>query len=422
MDKVEILQGHAIDVLKGLESESVHCCVTSPPYWGLRDYKLEPLVWGGDWGCEHEWSEVAGQRKSTKGNNGSTLASSPNHDINARFDSVYAFCACGAWRGSYGLEPTIDLYVEHTLEIFREARRVLRRDGTLWLNLGDCYATGAGKVGDHPGGGKQGTRWTGQHPGRMKQNGLATNSGAALGPMSQPNRMPQAGLKPKDLVGMPWRIAFALQADGWWLRSDIIWAKPNPMPESVTGRPTRSHEYIFLLTKSAKYFYDAEAIKEPASLGTHERTSWKTPDGWDTSNGDGGHGSIHRAGREKGRKLAPAGSGIKNNGSMDAALAVMPTTRNKRSVWTLGAEPYSEAHFATFPTKLIEPCILAGSPVGGTVLDPFAGSGTVGKVSLELGRHAVLIELSPEYIKLIGKRCNVTYGLGIPTTFNPCPR
>jgi hypothetical protein len=291
-------------------------------------------------------------------------------------------------------------------------------------------------------------------------------------------------LKQKDLIEIPWRVAFALQADGWYLRMDIIWHKPNPMPESVVDRPTKAHEYIFLLSKSVRYYYDAEAIKEPASGGTHPRSAaageypgsaerddnrrrFKTPDGWDTSKEMGGHGSFHKEGREKGhmvdvgtgvgwgrssendpgdnrvgrgrqrkvegpgsamhvsravgredskpnaskaalrgsdRKLAMAGSGIKNNESFDAAMAVMPETRNKRSVWTIATQAFKDAHFATFPEKLVVPCILAGCPEGGVVLDPFAGSGTVGEVGERLGRNSILIELKPEYCKMAKQR------------------
>lgn len=209
-------------------------CVTSPPYWGLRDYG------------------VAGQ---------------------------------------IGLEPTPEQFVATMVDVFRLVRDALADDGTLWLNLGDSYATGAGRVGNAPGGGAQGERWRGGHEGKHGQ----------VGPMTQPNRLPIAGLKPKDLIGIPWRVALALQADGWYLRSDIIWHKPNPMPESIKDRPTKAHEYLFLLAKSERYFYDAEAIKESCSENTNERRAqWKTPDGWDTTTSAGGHGSFHKDGREKG--------------------------------------------------------------------------------------------------------------------------
>lgn len=355
-----VLVGDALMNLRTLPDESVQCVVTSPPYWGLRDY--------------------------------------------------------GA-NGQLGLEATPDLYVATMVEIFREVWRVLRPDGTLWLNMGDGY---------------QG----------------------------------------KDLMGMPWRLAFALQADRWWLRCDIIWHKPNPMPESVTDRPTKSHEYLFLLTKSDRYYYDAEAIKEDVTGNAHARgdgvnpkaQNWKTPDGWDTSKGNGGHGSFHKEGREKGRP--------RQNASFSGAVNELVGSRNKRTVWTIASQAFAEAHFATYPEALVEPCILAGTsekgccpkcgapwkrvtettamvidrsswthelgrtrssgtmlepaesrtlgweptckcgsdnlldnePVPCTVLDPFCGSGTTGVVALRYHRNFIGIELNPEYAKMARRR------------------
>lgn len=225
-------------------------------------------------------------------------------------------------------------------------------------------------------------------------------------------------------------LAFALRADGWYLRKDIIWAKSNPMPESCTDRPTTAHEYIFLLSKSRHYFYDAEAIKEPVTGNAHARgdgvnpkAAYKTPDGWDTSSGDGGHGSIHRAGREKGKSpgansrvnVTHTGSApqSRQNESFSAAVRGLVDNRNKRSVWTVATSPYPEAHFATFPAELITPCILAGTRPGDIILDPFGGSGTTGMVALQFGRSATLIELNAEYVKLIHKRCAITPGLAL---------
>jgi DNA modification methylase len=345
-----ILQGDIRDIAPTLPSESVQCIVTSPPYWGLRDYGVD---------------------------------------------------------GQLGLEATPEEYVANLVGIFHELRRVLRDDGTLWLNLGDSYATGAGKVGDCPGGGPQGEAW-------KKHFGKSTpGSTPAMYGLTQPNRMPIPGLKPKDLVGIPWRVAFALQADGWWLRQDIIWAKPNPMPESVTDRCTKSHEYIFLLTKSARYYYDAEAIKEPSNgwrgsrfgdgksgeNGIYHRQAEhgepikvRSPAGWKT--GPGNHGTIHEDGREQ------------------EVLYVEDTfaTRNRRSVWTIATAPYKGAHFATFPPDLVRPCILAGCPAGGTVLDPFMGSGTVAQVAIETGRNWLGVELKPGYIELAWKRIREAAG------------
>ena len=308
----EILVGDALVRLKEMPDESVNCCVTSPPYWGLRDY-------GSD--------------------------------------------------GQIGIEKTPNEYVERMVEVFRQVSRVLRSDGTLWLNLGDSYATGAGSA-RSPGGKCFG-----------KQN-EAVDSGAF--PMSQPNRMPIPGLKPKDLIGIPWRVAFALQAAGWWLRSDIIWAKPNCMPESVQDRPTRSHEYIFLLSKSERYYYDAAAIREKASYaGPNSPESIKTPYG---------QGFARRAKADKQR-----------GHSMEREEQVA-NGRNKRDVWTVSPQPFPEAHFATFPEALIEPCIMAGCPAGGVVLDPFMGAGTTALVSLKAGRQFLGIELNPEYAKIAEAR------------------
>ena len=253
-----------------------------------------------------------------------------------------------------GLEPTPELYVEHIVQVMHEVKRVLRDDGTLWLNLGDSYSG------------------SGRGPSSM-------NSAQEMWNATVP-----AGLKPKDLVGIPWRVAFALQADGWWLRSDIVWSKPNPMPESVTDRPTRSHEYVFLLSKSARYYYDADAIREQTNtMATWEE--WVAGDGRKMPSGNLVEG-------------VNAGFGAKQDSFTH------PAGRNKRSVWEIATQPYAKAHFATFPEKLVEPCILAGCPEGGAVLDPFAGSGTVGLVAERLGRHSVLIEANEEYCEMARER------------------
>jgi DNA modification methylase len=310
--------------------------------------------------------------------------------------------------GQIGLEATPEEYTGRMVDVFAELWRVLRADGVLWLNLGDCYATGAGKVGDHPGG-EQGARWRGDasrvrdsrrrdraavmpNRGVHRADDAGKQSGrvAAMGPLTQPNRMPLAGLKPKDLVGVPWRVAFALQAAGWWLRSDIIWHKPNAMPESVTDRPTKAHEYLFLLTRSERYYYDADAIAEPrVTTGDAFVAGWAT--------GPGSHAAVDHA-REN-------GGGAKfthNQATPDAASDA--TTRNRRTVWTIASEAFAEAHFATFPTALAEPCILAGSRPGDVVLDPFCGAGTVGLVCERLGRSFVGIELNPEYAAMAEQR------------------
>lgn len=279
-----------------------------------------------------------------------------------------------------GLEKTPEEYVAKMVAVFREVRRVLRDDGTLWLNLGDSYASA----------------WACKRR-NVVGNG-SPNESVERGRMAE-------GLKEKDLVGIPWRVAFALQADGWYLRSDIIWHKPNPMPESVTDRPTKAHEYLFLLTKSERYYYDAEAIKEPGSC-----LSFPDMNGSTLSGGAYGRHTLDKAIPEKQRRTdKQRGHGRRHAGFNDRWDAMEKADqcggmRNKRTVWTVATHPYSEAHFATFPPKLIEPCILAGCPSGGLVLDPFAGSGTTIQVAQNLGRRGVGIELNPQYIALAEER------------------
>jgi DNA modification methylase len=275
------------------------------------------------------------------------------------------------------------LYVEHAVAVFREVRRVLRDDATLWLNVGDSYAAGGGKQ-------------------------VVQTKNASHGLDGMRHKTP--GFKPKDLVGIPWMLAFALRADGWHLRQDIIWAKPNPMPESVTDRCTKSHEYIFLLSKSAKYYFDHEAIKEPCASSSLAR--WDQ----DIENQKGSdrvpgktNGPMKAVGGPASRKLAEQAiartGGLISGGTERSSLGIpAKETRNKRDVWTVATFPYKEAHFATFPPKLIEPCILAGCPPGGVVLDPFCGSGTTGVVALRHQRDFIGIELNPDYITLINKR------------------
>ena len=373
-------------ILHTLPDESVHCCVTSPPYWGLRDYGTG--TWeGGNAECDHQGPMAGGFKSSglnARKNENGWLAD--DGKVKPTYLTAYrGVCGkCDACRidQQLGLEQTPEEYVAKMVEVFREVQRVLSKDGTLWVNMGDCYSA-VGKSG----GGEQGEKWT--HTG-----------GQHIGPRNGKWRPAPDGLKPKDLCGIPWRVAFALQADGWYLRCDIIWSKPNPMPESVTDRPTKAHEYLFLLAKSGKYYYNAEAIREAAAERDDERPFGnaggnrhgdeeriyrsKKPDGWDT--GPGGHGSIHRDGRQAGE------------------VSKIRYGRNRRTVWTIATQPYKEAHFATFPEELVRPCILAGCPEGGTVLDPFAGSGTVGKVAEDLGRNSILIELNPKYIEMIKKR------------------
>ncbi|KKK78200.1 hypothetical protein LCGC14_2845950, partial [marine sediment metagenome] len=376
--------GDALEVLRTLPDESVQCCVTSPPYWGLRDYGAG--TWeGGAEDCDH-LQKVGGTRNSTLGEASGGHAISDEARVRSTTRSFVPFAGecrkCGATRVDHqlGLEATPEEYVAKLVEVLQEVRRVLREDGTLWLNIGDRYAH------DRSGG-------------HGATGGLGSSTLASPAPFAAtPTRRPfPVGLKPKDLVGIPWRVAFALQADRWYLRSDIIWSKPNPMPESVTDRPTKAHEYVFLLSKSQRYHYDANSIKTPATAPTT-----KMPDGWDT--GPGAHGSFHRNGREKGRKTdKQRGHGRRHAGFNDRWDSISKAEQqvmgaNARSVWTIATKPYPNAHFATFPPELAARCILAGSTPGDTVLDPFGGSGTTASVATGLGRNAIHIDLKPEYL------------------------
>lgn len=346
-----VYTGDALTVLRTLPDESVHCCVTSPPYWGLRDYGTAQWS-GGLPDCEH--LNHHGEQGATGQRADRTFTGSQNFYRDA--------CKkCGAVRidAQLGLERTPEEYITRMVEVFREVWRVLRADGTCWINIGDSYAND-GKWGGSTGG-KHVSALHGEPIGRGKRN---------------------TGLKPKDLVGIPWMLAFALRADGWYLRSEIIWAKPNPMPESVTNRPTKAHEQIFLLAKSERYFYDADAIRDRSSGTAHSRGDGVNP------------------------KAAMCFKGSKQNASFSAAVKNIVEFRNKRTVWTVATQPTPEAHFATYPIALIEPCILAGCPAGGTVLDPFCGAGTTGMAALKHGREFIGIELKPEYVEIARARLN----------------
>lgn len=310
---VQILTGDCRNLLRTLPDDSIHCCVTSPPYFWLRDYGVD---------------------------------------------------------GQIGLEPSPAAFVDELVAVFREVRRVLRPDGTCWVNLGDSYAGSWGA---------QSREHTGKHAPNVSALSANQVKAAAVRESGTGSLSRTPGLKPKDLIGIPWRVAFALQADGWWLRQDIIWAKPNPMPESVRDRCTKAHEYLFLLTKSDRYHFDADAIREPAS---------------DVGRENG------REGRREDQKARPPGTSPRTLARIDYTTI----GRNKRSVWTVATEPFAEAHFATFPPSLIDPCILAGCPEGGTVLDPFGGAGTTGLVADRLRRDVILIELNPEYAEMAARR------------------
>lgn len=379
---ITILHGNCMDTLATLADESVHACVTSPPYWSLRDYQT----------AAQPWPAV-------------TYAPMPGLPPCVHVPAM----TC-----SLGLEPTLEAFIGHIVLVFREVRRVLRADGTLWVNMGDSYV---GNRGAEAWGPSAKARQGRAIASRRRDNAPVPRSDV---------RVP--GLKAKDMVGQPWRVAFALQADGWWLRSEVIWDKPNPMPESTKDRPTKAHEQLFLLSKSERYWYDHDAIKEPASGNAHPRkaiSGWAAGEGTHSAiaharpgnNGVGwGHGTAPKP-RTVGRKAGGAyvdgkserlgrgpGWRVKDNPSMDAALANVVTHRAKRSVWRIPTEAVKEAHFATFPTKLVEPCILASCPPGGVVLDPFGGSGTVGLVADRHQRHGLLCELSATYIAIARRR------------------
>lgn len=374
-----IICGDSLEVLRTLPAETIQCCVTSPPYWGLRDYGTAKWV-GGDPKCAHLQARKNGADKSTLsgGQRGNGHQNEPYLNRCAK---------CGAVRQrdmQIGVEKSPDEYVAKLVELFREVRRVLKQDGTLWINLGDSYASGKGSC-FNPGGGAGGL-----------QNRLKDNQALRLDRMNKSD-LDRVGLKPKDLVGIPWLVAFALRADGWYLRQDIIWAKPNPMPESVQDRCTKAHEYIFLFSKARRYYFDSEAIKEP---GSWDPAKQKTPDGWDTGNGwdtgKGSHGSFHKKGREKGKVR---GHARLHEGTLDEGTkAEQCATRNKRSVWEMATKPYHGAHFATYPIEIPITCIRAGSRAGDAILDPFAGSGTTLEAAHRLGRQYVGIELNQVYV------------------------
>lgn len=442
-DVLTIIQGDALSSLRTIPDESVQCCVTSPPYWSLRDYGIEPLVWDESVECEHDWSETPGP--SMSGGQGEASAKNRTNKGAYFTSSASGFCHCGAWRGCLGLEPTPELYVQHIVQIFRELKRVLRRDGSLWLNLGDSYSgSGRGLNGDGSHSAKPGEKQY-TNKGALDSGGVGAkvdmhDRRVEAGAIGRYWVAPPPGLKQKDLVGIPWMVAFALRADGWYLRSDIIWSKPNPMPESVTDRPTRSHEYLFLLTKSRVYYYDAEAIKEQIAASSVQRINQPNFDNQTGGEKDYGNGTnpnrsarkaLENFAKGKGNAKTFRGGGAYTQGrAFDNSIPVEREShgnepnesglRNARSVWTIATAPFPDAHFATFPKDLVVPCVLAGSKAGDVVLDPFGGSGTVGKVAIELGRKAILIEPNPEYVKMIEKRTKTTMGLPL-TARSPAP-
>jgi DNA modification methylase len=295
------------------------------------------------------------------------------------------------------LEPTPDQFVAKLVEVFREVRRVLRDDGTLWLNLGDSYSRSPAKGGSGPGGKNEGRWGYGD-----AQSARIGSSDGAVGRADRPGNR-SGGLGEKQLLGIPWRVAFALQADGWYLRQDIIWHKPNPMPESVRDRCTKAHEYIFLLSKSPKYYFDHKAMQEPCVKGAA---------GSEVHTGKTGEHQLGRASTNPRKQDSTNASAVpgatEHSGIHRERSPREPETRNRRDVWTVTTQPFAGAHFATFPPALVEPCILAGCPVGGAVLDCFGGSGTVGMVAASHGREFILCELNPEYADMARNRISGT--------------
>lgn len=439
-----ILRGHVLEVLRTLPEESVHCVVTSPPYWGLRAYGTEPQVWGGEPAHGHSWIATIPRRPRSPDDcpNSPLQQGSKGTLFEAQGGEL---CPCGAWRGELGLEPTPELYVAHVAEVFDDVRRVLRSDGTLWLNLGDTYHTDSPVR--HSSAEAFSPAWD---PAQTRSRGGNRRRAARCG-----------DLKPKDLAGIPWRVAFELQRRGWWLRSDCIWAKRNPMPEPTRDRPTHAHEYVFLLTKSRHYFYDAEAVREPLQESSVRRLRHHLPNSADNP----GYRSKHQRGDF--RRFPMLANTDPRRG------------RALRSVWWLATQPYRGAHFATFPESLPEICIRAGTSERGAcancgrpwirhirvegggighdwhpvkslelgraqgiaapglndgtyrridlgflkhcpcptrkvvpcvVLDPFVGSGTVLAVARRLGRRSLGIDLNPAYIELARARSAADLG------------
>jgi DNA modification methylase len=457
---LQIIVGDCLDVLRTLPDESIHCCVTSPPYWSIRDYGVPPRTWGGDVACQHDWDDQKVEREIRTGLGLEKLGeqySGGGHKHAKIGRSKYnpATCAkCGACRGCLVLEPTPEMFVEHMVEIFREVRRVLRSDGSLWLNIGDTFSDGGN------GGGGSFMQERKSWEGRADKTGW---------------RSRPPGLKKKELVGIPWRLALGLQADGWYLRCDNIWNKPNIMPSSCRDRSTRNHEYVFHLTKHWRYYYDQVAVCEKASENEYRRRLLERKKGLETVY------KLHRDDMDGQAKQGKTGAARSVKARQELAAK---GTRNRRSVWTIATTPFKEAHFATFPRALPRVCVFAGTsergccpacgrpwkrvvkkefipqpdvsldkavrgagdqkqmdqtnkldgtvrgtstyeqigwrqdckcapaePVPAVVLDPFNGSGTVGLVALKHGRRYIGIELNPEYAKMAEDRITEECGL-----------
>lgn len=355
----QILVGNWMEKAKKIPDGTIQCCVTSPPYWGQRDYDINPTLWGGKKKCDHQFGDDG-------------------------------FCdKCNGWLGAYGLEPTPELYVKHTVMIFQEVWRCLADDGTFWLNIGDTYWGGKGRSGEES---KESAEQREKQGKSYKHSVKKVSKKGSMRPQDRNHEF----IKPKDLVGIPWMVAFALRNAGWYLRSEIIWNKKNPMPESINDRPTRSHEQIFLLTKSKYYYYDADAIREKSSPNTHSRVS-KAEAARVTK--ERKEGSKSNTGRKINYKVNTRESGSKSNENYHQSMVLSPETRNKRDVWHVETNQFGKTHIASFPGKLISPCILAGSREGDLILDPFGGSGTTAEIALKYGRKFVICEISEAYVE-----------------------
>lgn len=499
--KARILVGDVLEKLRTLADESVHCVVTSPPYWGLRNYGIPASIWPvqrsqGVVRCsngDHLWGDMVTENATNHTDKRRWQHTRNGRDEEQPSDKRVAwlrtevpqgqFCSlCGAWAGCFGLEPTPELYVEHSVTIFREIRRVLRKDGSLWLNLGDSYSNDTKWGGTS--GGKNYTSAAGGYQGQRVRRGKDCDPKRGPAAPGQPFQANNSGLKPKDLVGMPWRVAFALQADGWWLRQWMPWIKRNSMPESCEDRPGTSVETMFLLSQSARYFYDHEAVKMPAAGTAHDRGNGVNPK------------ALHNATRKdrakadhmRGPTEMMNGIRPRQNDSFSAAVNEVVLARGRRQhdwfidSWqglltddageplalVVNPAPFPDAHFATFPPALVEPCILAGTSEKGCclaceapwerivenkpmvidrsprthemgrtrtsgtmvepaksitvgwqptcdcegpqktvpckVLDPFGGSGTTAMVALRYHRDAILVELNPGYAAMAQRR------------------
>ena len=364
-----IIQGNTLEVLKNIPDNSINMVITSPPYWGLRCYNTNPQVWDGDENCKHEWNtEII--RKRTNGDvpgKNSLIAKCRPNDIVNRPDIISNTCIkCGAWKGELGSEPTYKMYINHLIQIFDEVYRVLKDDGTCWVNLGDSYA------GSNQGAGTK--NLSSKQASNRGTNYMTTEAHKSL--------LKNCGIKAKSLIGIPDRFKIAMIDNGWICRNDIIWHKPNAMPESVKDRFTDDYERLFFFVKNRKYYFEQQ--KEPSINAS----------------------KIITLGEKSFSKGQAKGMGVKPSGNGNVKIYEVPKFKNKRSVWSINTKPFKGAHFAVFPEELIETPIKAGCPENGIVMDIFMGSGTTAVVAQKLNRNYIGIELNPEYIKIAENRIN----------------